>query len=236
MFFAAQICYSFASPLTKISILCLYRRLLGASSDRRILKGLIVITGALILGLAISYFFTVVFECRFISPFFTPIKPPNLSSSLDNHFDSPIKASLDFIPSYPYSCIHPWSMLVIGILGTINDFMVLALPIPIVWKLQLPIKQRIVIISIFSISFLACFSGIIRVVYSSHYVRSYDLPWDSYAMGLAAGVELNLGVVSPNLKFFPITLPGERFSSWAIDLCIRPSPSTSFCSLSSPSL
>lgn len=98
-------------------------------------------------------------------------------------------------------------MLVFGIVSAINDFMVLALPIPIVWKLQLPIKQRIAVISIFSISFLACISGIIRVVYSSRYVRSYDLPWDSYAMGLAAGVELNLGVVSLFVNFFSNIAP-----------------------------
>ena len=110
-------------------------------------------------------------------------------------------------------------MLVFGIFNTINDFMVLALPIPIVWKLQLPIKQRIAVISILSISFLACISGIIRVVYSSRYVRSYDLPWDSYAMGLAAGVELNLGVVSPNVNFFLQYRPPVKGSHHGRQIC-----------------
>lgn len=85
--------------------------------------------------------------------------------------------------------------MVIGTFNTMNDFMLLALPMPMVWKLQLPIKQRIAVISILSISFLACIAGIIRVAYSNSYVRSYDQPWDAYNMGLAAGVELNLGVV-----------------------------------------
>lgn len=93
-------------------------------------------------------------------------------------------------------------MLVFGIINVINDFMVLALPIPIVWKLKLPIKQRIAVISILSISFLACIAGIIRVVYSERYIESYDQSWDSYGMGLSAGLELNLGVVRLFLFLF----------------------------------
>lgn len=133
-------------------------------------------------------------------------------------------------------------MLVFGIFNTINDFMVLALPIPIVWKLQLPIKQRIAVISIFSISFFACIAGIIRVAYSKVYVQSYDQSWDSYGMGLAAGIELNLGVVRFFLcsffNFVPNHIPikGSLSMTIVLDLRIRPRPSTSIGPLLSQSL
>lgn len=92
--------------------------------------------------------------------------------------------------------------MVFGTFNTIIDFILLALPIPMVWKLQLPIERRIAVVSVLSISFLACIAGIIRTIYSNSYVRSYDQPWDAYGMGLAAGVELNLGVVRPFSCFF----------------------------------
>lgn len=95
--------------------------------------------------------------------------------------------------------------MVFGILATITDFMVLVVPIPIVWQLQLPIKQRVAVISIFSVSFFACISGIIRAVYMAVYARSHDQLWDSYAMGLTAGLELNLGIVCPFLFFLEIS-------------------------------
>lgn len=74
LYFVAQLFFSLASPLTKISILCSYRRLLSASSNQKTLKGLIIVTGVMNLGLSISYFFSVVFQCRFISPLFSPTK------------------------------------------------------------------------------------------------------------------------------------------------------------------
>lgn len=63
LLFTLQILYAVTSPLIKSSLCWFFRRLLG-NSNRRFLKWFITITDLLIIGLGISYVFTVVFQCR----------------------------------------------------------------------------------------------------------------------------------------------------------------------------
>ena len=65
IFLAAQLLYGVATSLAKISLLWLYRRLLR-NSTRTLLKRIITACEALITGLCITYFFTVLFQCRLV--------------------------------------------------------------------------------------------------------------------------------------------------------------------------
>ena len=179
MFLAAQILFALASPLIKFSLLYFYLRLLRGTNSHPYVRIAILVSVAFNAGVSLSYFFTVVFGCR------------------------PISASWDIFPTYAYFCISDSSIIVFGILNAIADFVVLGLPVPIVWSLQLPVKTRAAVIALFSLSALACIAGILRTVYSSYWANSYDLSWNTWALGVAATVELNIGIVcgsAPALK------------------------------------
>ena len=70
----------------------------------------------------------------------------------------------------------------------------LFIPIPIIWTLQLKTRQRIAVLSLFMISFLACIAGILRTYFSVDYVNSYDQSWAVWSLGLASIFELNIGL------------------------------------------
>ena len=81
--------------------------------------------------------------------------------------------------------------------------LLLILPIPIVWQLQMPKSQRLMVIGIFSLSVFACIAGLVRVYYTARVARSYDVGWEGYGEGMASILELNLGIIcasAPALK------------------------------------
>lgn len=81
---------------------------------------------------------------------------------------------------------------------------------PILWKLQLPNKQRLSLLALFSLGAFACLASIMRTYYS-HYViyQTYDVSWAGYNLWIWTALEVNLGVISgsiPALKplFFKV--------------------------------
>ena len=131
--------------------------------------------------------------------------------SVSNAYPSPVKSQWDVFPNYSYRCINPNSILIFGALNTVDDFLVLLIPIPIIWTLQLRARQRIAVLSLFSVSFLACIAGILRTYFSVDYAHSYDQSWATWSLGLASIFELNVGLLCASVpalrplfqKYFP---------------------------------
>lgn len=111
------------------------------------------------------------------------------------------------LPAYDYHCVLPESILVFSTIYMVQDFLVLAIPIPIVWQLQLPKKQRVATIILFSLSFFVCIAAVFRTFYSTGWAVSYDESWVTWELGIATVVELNLAVVRP-APLFVVVLPG----------------------------
>jgi hypothetical protein len=79
-------------------------------------------------------------------------------------------------------------------LGTLCDFAVTILPIDLVWKLHLPRKERLVLISFFALGLVVCLAGIARtaaVIKSS----SDDTTYWVYLLWFLGLFELNAGIV-----------------------------------------
>ena len=69
-------------------------------------------------------------------------------------------------------------MLSFSILTIFLDFIILLLPIPIVWKLQLPLKQRLAVMSLFGAGIIVCVAGIVHAYFVDlALVKSYDETW-----------------------------------------------------------
>jgi hypothetical protein len=88
-------------------------------------------------------------------------------------------------------------LLVFGMINTVEDFVIVALPMPMFWHLCIPKRQRQVICGVFGIGFCVGISGIVRTYYTDDVIRrSYDTFWDSEALFITTIIELNIGLVS----------------------------------------
>jgi hypothetical protein len=64
-------------------------------------------------------------------------------------------------------------------------------------QLQMPRRQRIGVVILFSIGFIVTIAGIVRTyfIYRS-VITSYDQTWEAYPLWICAAIEIDLGVVS----------------------------------------
>lgn len=106
----------------KSSILLLYHRVFKPS---RITAWAIYATLAFVVSYNISIMFAVIFSC------------------------TPVKKSWDV--TTPGTCIEILGLGVAGsVLNLAADLIILVLPMPLVWKLRLPLRQKMAVISIFA--------------------------------------------------------------------------------------
>jgi hypothetical protein len=115
-------------------------------------------------------------------------------------FNSPIEAwwTLSLTPQH---CINEkFHLLVQGIINIIADFLVVLIPIPVVLRLNLPMRQRLLVSLLFGAGFIVCFAGIVRTYYFYRLTDGYhDITWDAYPVWLSTAVELYIGLVSISL-------------------------------------
>jgi hypothetical protein len=109
----------------------------------------------------------------------------------------PIKAYWDVSPTYPYKCLDGGSIVFsASVINIFTDFLVTALPMPLIWSLKLPARQRLAVISIFGLGIIVNVAGSVRTVYVwKSMVAGYDTTWLGWPVLIAASVEINLGLV-----------------------------------------
>lgn len=66
-----------------------------------------------------------------------------------------------------------------------------------VLQLKLPRKQRIVVIGLFGAGFLACAAGLVRIAFTwlMTTATNHDKTWNAWAVWIASGIELYVGIV-----------------------------------------
>lgn len=93
-----------------------------------------------------------------------------------------------------------------SIVNVVLEFLTMLVPIPIIWQLSLPKRQRLAVIAIFGLGFVVCVAGALK----THYVHtgigeSYDEQWDVYPLWILTIVEADVGLIcasAPALKPF----------------------------------
>lgn len=117
--------YVFCHLAIKLSILLLYRRLF--TTFQRRLKVILYTVGIYVIAWTIYTFFAVLFQC------------------------TPVHYSWDFPRgSIQGQCVNLTGAYIgSGITNTLSDLAILILPMPIIWQLQIPKKQKMVICGIF---------------------------------------------------------------------------------------
>ncbi|CAL5871824.1 uncharacterized protein PFLUO_LOCUS6077 [Penicillium psychrofluorescens] len=196
-----QIMFSLASGFTKISLLWFCRRLLGASKGNFVLFNWAFIGAMVFVGVSCTMFtFISIFQC------------------------SPIKAYWQVSPKEPYTCMNNGDILFsASVINIFTDFLVTALPMPLIWSLKLPARQRLAVISIFGLGVVVNVAGSVRTVYVwKSMVVGYDSTWLGWPVLVAAAVEINLGLIccsAPALRpliaaFLPHLLQSTRNISY----------------------
>lgn len=61
-----------------------------------------------------------------------------------------------------------------GVLMFVVDIVIITMPIPTIWKLQMPLKNRLVIISLFSLGLIACAASLARLPTLSYQKNATD--------------------------------------------------------------
>lgn len=85
-------------------------------------------------------------------------------------------------------------------------------PIPKMLKLQIPRRQRLVVILLFAAGFLVCVAGAVRTYYTYIDLTSTDMTWDTYYMWISSSVELYVGIVCTSLHFLLFCTPTYAFA------------------------
>ncbi|KAJ5345291.1 hypothetical protein N7541_007784 [Penicillium brevicompactum] len=167
-----QIMFSLASCFTKISLLWFCRRLIGKGHFA--LYNWAFILSMVFVGLS-SGLFTIIsiFQC------------------------SPVRAYWQINPTESYHCMNDGAIVFsASVINIFTDFLVTTLPMPLIWSLKLPARQRLAVISIFALGAVVNVAGSVRTVYVwKSMVVGYDATWIGWPVLIAAAVEISLGLI-----------------------------------------
>lgn len=109
----------------------------------------------------------------------------------------PIKAYWTVGPKFKHHCLNEGNVLfAASVINLFTDFMTTAVPMPLIWRLKLPIRQRLAVMSIFGLGVLVTVAGSVRTAFVwQSMVVGYDRTWLSWPILIAASAEINIGLV-----------------------------------------
>jgi hypothetical protein len=93
-------------------------------------------------------------------------------------------------------------LLVWSVANTITDLIVVLLPMPVLWNMKIPQKERIMVRILFGIGGIVCAAGIGRIIYTVTVAKHLDETWEAYPIWLVNSVELDLGIVRLEYLFY----------------------------------
>ncbi|KAF1996320.1 hypothetical protein P154DRAFT_498638 [Amniculicola lignicola CBS 123094] len=182
-----EILYLTSTSLIKISILCFYRRITSGSISKVFVYW---VWGSIVFVIVycITFIFTIVFSCVPVEGYW-------------HMFD------LAWRLKHELKCHNEGAEIVsVVVISTLQDFVICALPIVLVWNLQIPRRQKAALIGIFGLGLLTCVCGIMRTYYAIYvYYFTYDITWWANPGWVWTALEADLGVIcasAPALKIF----------------------------------
>ncbi|KAJ5248351.1 hypothetical protein N7497_008412 [Penicillium chrysogenum] len=194
--FANQLLYNPALTVVKLSILVFLRRL---DSRSRVVKYLILSSYVVVISLFIAVLFVDIFQCH-------PVQYV---------YDTTIPGG---------KCINQGAFFVsTAALNLFTDIMVLAIPIIITARLQMPLRRKVAVCIILCLGGVATAIGVWRVIIlAKGFLSHTPNPDATYGIGFcSSAIEVNVAVVTacgPSLKaissrFLPRLLDSSRGKS-----------------------
>ncbi|KAL1598395.1 hypothetical protein SLS59_006679 [Nothophoma quercina] len=154
LFYVCQMLYVAVQIFSKVAILALYSRLFPDFIKwfRWSVRGMIAFM--FIHGLV--FFLLVVFQCLPISSIW--------DKTITNAKCLPVSAVIGFTGAG---------------LSIVEDIIILLLPLPVVWNLQMSTKKKIGVIFMISVGSFASVTSIVRLKFVVKYSNSFDSTWDN---------------------------------------------------------
>jgi hypothetical protein len=114
-----------------------------------------------------------------------------------------VQSYWEYPPSADQNCYDEGRLgLPVAIINCIADLVITCLPIPLILKLNMPLRARMGVIVLFCLGFIMLIASALRTYYFYvSEIASYDQSWEAYPLWIASGVEVNLGLVSIPLCF-----------------------------------
>jgi len=166
-FYSSIVVYNVAVSMTKISILLQYNRIFNNTILRKI-----IITGlAFLTCWAITLCFLLPMVCM------------------------PVAAFWD--PSVKGFCLDNGTIwYVMAGVNVFTDFAVFTMPIPVISSLQLPKKQKALLLIVFMLGIFPCAVSIYRIKTLGAAAKSTDPTWDNVDAATFSFLELSVGVIA----------------------------------------
>ncbi|RKK19856.1 hypothetical protein BFJ65_g6568 [Fusarium oxysporum f. sp. cepae] len=186
-FYASVIVYNVAMCLVKIGILLQYRRVFAIPTLQALtFYGLVIMVAWTI---TIAFLNTLI--CVPVAKFW--------NSTLDGHCTDPLTV---------------W--YVMAGFNLVTDITVFCMPLPVIGSLNLPRKQKIMLLAIFSIGFLTCAISIYRIRTLKTAASTKDPNWDNVDAAIWSFLEVTLAIISsclPTLRPLFSKLMPKLFAS-----------------------
>lgn len=178
--FAAKLLYVEAATCTRMSLIFFYYRLVR---DSGIAWFAWVLHASMffVVGLGIAFTLLGIFLCV------------------------PVQAYWVFPPMAGHKCLDEGTAtLIVGIFNCCADLLTTVLPIPLVVRLTMPVRQRLGVCMLLCLGVLVTVAGIVRTYYIwQSLINSWDETWFSYPLWICAAIEIDVGVIcacAPALK------------------------------------
>ncbi|THC99528.1 hypothetical protein EYZ11_000988 [Aspergillus tanneri] len=168
LYFVAQILYKINIGLTKISILLLYIRLF----------------------IQRWFFITCLTWVAIISSF-------TLSTVISSILQcSPVQYAFNKSIRSGGSCFNLTAFWYANaVFNIFSDLVLVALPVPVICKLHLPLKSKLVLCSIFAVGIFVCITSILRITTLDIATSHLDITWNSIGSSMWTVIESNLGII-----------------------------------------
>ncbi|KAH7406368.1 hypothetical protein DE146DRAFT_777507 [Phaeosphaeria sp. MPI-PUGE-AT-0046c] len=120
---------------------------------------------------AIASFFLTLFQCKPIQSYWL--------------IQSPVRDCLDVSTLYyTTSCLN-----------ILTDFIIFLWPAKDLASVQISLRQRITLITMFCLGVIICIAGVCRVWYISIYIKSWDFLWHGTVLFVIISIELSIGII-----------------------------------------
>ncbi|KAA8648461.1 uncharacterized protein ATNIH1004_004346 [Aspergillus tanneri] len=182
IFLANQFTYFVLSPAIKISIICFYRRIFTMRPFQWVTFGL----NTLITLWGAAIFLACALQCRPLRAYW--------DKSIEGHcFDSN-----EFF-------------IVNQVFNVIMDFVILALPVPMIWNLQRAWQDKLALNGVFALGAFVCFASIYRIVVL-FWIKPDDTTYTVYQATLWTHIEPSIGLICSCLPIVRGLFPRFKIS------------------------
>lgn len=168
-YYYGEIFYILALGISKISILFFYLRVFPAKDVRKQIYAVMALCGAY----TFAFFFATTFQCAPLSLAWTQWDGLHAGKCNDIHLQGWIAAAINML----------------------LDLLVMVLPLKHLAGLNMNLRKKIMVMSMFSVGAIVIFTSAMRLYSLVHFANSKNITWDYVEAGYWSLVEIDVSII-----------------------------------------